>query len=61
MLRRILGPKSDEVTGDLRKLHNEEYHNLCSSPNIIKMLKSKRMRWMEHVTYMRDAYKILAS
>jgi hypothetical protein len=44
MLRRIFGPRKDEVTGDWRKLHNEELHNLYSSPNIIKMIKSKRMR-----------------
>jgi hypothetical protein len=44
VLRRIFGPKGDEVTGDWRKLHNEELHNLYSSPNIIRMIKSKRMR-----------------
>jgi hypothetical protein len=43
MLRRILGPKWDEI--GLRKLHNEELHNLYSSPNIIRMIKSRRMRW----------------
>jgi hypothetical protein len=44
MLRRIFGPMRDEVTGDWRKLHNEELHNLYSSPNIIRMIKSKRLR-----------------
>jgi hypothetical protein len=44
VLRIIFGPKRDEVTGDLRKLHNEEFHNLYYSPNIIRMIKSKRMR-----------------
>jgi hypothetical protein len=44
MLRRIFGPKRDEVTGGWRKLHNEELHNLYSSPSIIRMIKS-RMRW----------------
>jgi hypothetical protein len=44
-LRRIFGPKRDEVTGDWRKLHNEELHNSYSSPNIIRMIKSRRMRW----------------
>jgi hypothetical protein len=44
MLRRIFGPKRNEVTGDWRKLHNEELHNLHSSPNIIIMNKSRRMR-----------------
>jgi hypothetical protein len=43
VLRRIFGPKRDEVTGDWRKLHNEELHNLYFSPNIIRMIKSRRM------------------
>jgi hypothetical protein len=42
---RIFGPKKDEVTGDWRKLHNEELHKLYSSPNIIRMIKSRSMRW----------------
>jgi hypothetical protein len=45
VLRRIFGPKRDEVTGSWRKLHNEELHNLYSSPSMIKMTKSKRTRW----------------
>jgi hypothetical protein len=45
LLRRIFGPKKDEVTGGWRKLHNEELHNLYSSPSIIGMIKSRRMRW----------------
>jgi hypothetical protein len=45
VLRRILGPKRDEVTGGRRKLHNVELHNLYSSPSIIGMIKSRRMRW----------------
>jgi hypothetical protein len=49
VLRRIFGPKTDEVTGDWRKLHNEELHNLYSSPNIIRMIKSRMMRWAGHV------------
>jgi hypothetical protein len=49
VLRRIFGPKRDEVTGDWRKLHNEELHNLYSLPNIIRMIKSRRMRWAGHV------------
>jgi hypothetical protein len=44
VLRRIFGPKRDAVTGGWRKLHNEELHNLHSSPNIIRMIKSRRMR-----------------
>jgi hypothetical protein len=45
VLRRLVGPKRDEVTGGWRKLHNEELHNLYSSPNIIRMIKSRRMIW----------------
>jgi hypothetical protein len=62
VLRRIFGPKRDEVTGDWKKLHNEDLHNLYSSPNIIRMIKSRRMRWAEHVARMgktRNAYRIL--
>jgi hypothetical protein len=62
VLRRIFGPKRDEVTGDWRKLHNEELHSLYSSPNIIRMIKSRRMRWAGHVAQMaakRNAYRIL--
>jgi hypothetical protein len=50
--RRIFGPKRDEVTGGWRKLHNEELHNLYSSPSIIRMIKSRRMRWAGHVARM---------
>jgi hypothetical protein len=46
---RIFGPKRDEVTGGWRKLRNEEFHNLYSSPVIIRMIKSRRMRWAGHV------------
>jgi hypothetical protein len=62
VLRRIFGPKRDEVTGEWRKLYNEELHNLYSSPNIIRMIKSRRMRWTGHVARMgekRNAYRIL--
>jgi hypothetical protein len=45
VLRRIFGPKRDEVTGGWRKLHNEELHNLYSSPSIIRMIKSRSVRW----------------
>jgi hypothetical protein len=52
VLWRIFCPKRVEVTGDWRKLHNEELHNLYSSPNIIRMIKSRRMRWAGHVARM---------
>jgi hypothetical protein len=48
-LRRIFGSKRDDVTGDWRKLHNDELRNLYSSPNIIRMIKARRMRWAGHV------------
>jgi hypothetical protein len=54
VLRRIFGPKRDEMTGDWRKLHNVELHNLYSSPNIIRMTKSRRVRWAGHVARMGD-------
>jgi hypothetical protein len=62
VLRRLFGPKRGKVTGDRRKLHNEELHNLYTSPNIIRMIKSRRMRWAGHVARMgelRNAYSIL--
>ena len=62
VLRRISGPKRDEVTGEWRRLHNEELYALCSSPNIIRMIKSRRLRWTGHVARMeewRGAYRIL--
>jgi hypothetical protein len=49
MLRRILRPKRDEVMGGWRKMHNEDLHNLYSSPSIIRMIKSRRMRRAGHV------------
>jgi hypothetical protein len=62
VLRRIFGPKRAEVTRLCRKLHNEELHNLYSSSSIIRMIKSRRMRWAGHVARMgkkRNAYRIL--
>jgi hypothetical protein len=58
VLRRIFGPKRDEVTGEWRRLHNEEVYALYSSPNIIRVIKSRKLRWAEHVASMgerRDA------
>jgi hypothetical protein len=52
VLRRIFGPKRDEVTGEWRKLHNEELNDLYSSPNIVWVIKSRRMRWAEYVVQM---------
>jgi hypothetical protein len=62
VLRRICGPKRDEVMAEWRKLLSEELHNLCSSPDIIRQIKSRRMRWAGHVACMgegRRMYKVL--
>jgi hypothetical protein len=62
VLRRIFGPKRDEVTGEWRKLHNEGFHNLYSSPDTIRQVKSRRMRCAGHVARMgeeRKVYKVL--
>jgi hypothetical protein len=62
VLRRIFGPKRDEVTGEWRKLHNRELHNLHSSPDIIREIKSRRMRWAGHMARIgegRNVYRIL--
>jgi hypothetical protein len=58
VLRRIFGPNKDEVTGERRKLHNEELHNLYSSPNNIRQIKSRRMRWAGHVSRMGEKRKV---
>jgi hypothetical protein len=52
VLRRIFGPKRDEVTGEWSKLHNEELHDLYCSPNFVRVIKSRRMRWAGHVARM---------
>jgi hypothetical protein len=52
MLRGIFGPKRDVVAGEWRKLHNNELHDLYSSPSIIRIIKSRRMRWAGHVARM---------
>ena len=49
VLRRVFGPKRDEVTGEWKKLHNEELRDLYSLPNIVRVVKSRRMRWVVHV------------
>jgi hypothetical protein len=62
VVRRIFGPKRGEVTGDWRRLHNEELNDLCSSPNIVRVIKSRRMRWAGHVARMgeeRGLYRVL--
>jgi hypothetical protein len=53
-LRRIFGPRRDEVTGEWRKLHNDELKDLKSSPNTVRVTKSRRMRWAGHVARMRE-------
>jgi hypothetical protein len=52
VLRRVFGPKRNEVTGEWRKLHNEEMNDLYSLPNIVRVVKSRRMRWAGHVARM---------
>jgi len=52
VLRRIFGPRSDEIKGEWRRLHNEELNNLYSSPNILRVIKSRRIRWAGHVARM---------
>ena len=62
VLRRIFGPSRDEVTGEWRRLHNKELNSLYSSPNIVWVIKSRRMRWAGHVALMgeeRGAYRVL--
>jgi hypothetical protein len=62
VLRRIFGPKRDEVTGEWRKLHNKQLHDLYSAPTIVRVIKSRRMRSVGHVARVgegRDMYRIL--
>ena len=62
VLRRVFGPKRDEVTGELRKLHNEELSDLYSLPNIVRVVNSRRMRWAGHVARMgegRGVHRVL--
>ena len=62
VLRRIFGPRRDEVTGEWRRLHNEELNDLYSSPNNVRVIKSRRMRWAGHVARIgekRGVYRVL--
>ena len=62
VLRRIFGPRRDEVTGEWRRLHNEELNDLYCSPNIVRVIKWRRMRWAGHVARMgeeRGMYRVL--
>ena len=62
VLRRVFGPKGDEVTGEWRKLHNEVLSDLYSLPNIVRVVKSRRMRWAGHMARMgegRGVYRVL--
>ena len=62
VLRRIFGPRRDEVTGEWKRLHNEVLNDLYSSPNIVRVIKSRRMRWAGHVARMveeRGLYRVL--
>ena len=62
VLRRIFGPRRDEVTGEWRRLHNEELNDLYSSPSVVLVIKSRRMRWAGHVARMgeeRGLYRVL--
>jgi hypothetical protein len=59
VLRKVFGPKRDEETGEWMKLHSEKLHNLYSSPDIIRQIKSRRMRWAGHVARMGEERKIV--
>ena len=61
-MRRLFGPRRDEVTGELRRLHNEELSDLYCSPNIVRVIKWRRMRWVGHVARMGEesgVYRVL--
>ena len=58
VLRRIFGPRRDEVMGGWRRLHNEELNDLYTSPNIVRVIKSRRMRWVGHVARMGEEREV---
>ena len=58
VLRRIFGLRRDEVTGEWRRLHNEELNDLYSSPNILRVIKSRKMRWAGHVARMDEEWRM---
>ena len=63
VLRKVFGPKRDELTGEWRKLHNQELNDLYSLPNIVRVVKTRRMRWAGHVARMgedRGVHRVLA-
>jgi len=61
VLRRVFGPRRDEVTGEWRRLHNEELNDLYSSPNIVRVIKWRRMRWAGHVAHMGEGRGCIGS
>jgi len=61
LLRRIFGPRKDEVTGEWRRLHNDELNDLYSSPNIVQVIKLRRMRWAGHVARMGEERECIGS
>jgi len=61
LLRRIFGPRRDEVTGEWRRMHNEELNDLYCSPNILWVIKSRRMRWAGHVARMGEERECIGS
>jgi len=61
VLRRIFGPRSDGVTGEWRRLHNEELNDLYSSPSIVRVIKLRRMRWTGHVACMGERGRCIGS